>query len=459
MRVIRHLQYNARWAARLEKQRQKKEAREERKRQQLEQAKARKAEEEAKSKVNPFSMDSSSSTSTASTGLGSNLFGGGGDFGGSQTSTNPFAPPATTSAPEQDASSKSDKNNASEDDFDSDTDSDSIDEEAEEEEQLADELAMKTAVQQTAASSLREQWSSQTSSYRPALYLNTVSEASSSARAGAKAQKKQLAKQQRGGHDSDDDDDDDDGDDAGADEDLKGFEKEGYERMMLAGMDDVLEKFIARVGAEGRQVVRYEMGGQPLPFSAQGDLYKQLWPTSTSTSVSGATAISRAGHAVNANANGNGIGGPHLRRTYDASRIPRCETCGSKRTFEFQLMPNLVNTLRADCIQGNNNNDDDSTISSPADALDASTRRRRELEAVLGKSLPSVPGPGSDGITRSAGQDQADAAAKRLTHKTGLCWATAMVFVCEKDCCILREEDGKEGETWREEWVGLQFED
>lgn len=288
---------------------------------------------------------------------------------------------------------------------------------------------------------MRDEWQSQVASYQPSLYLSTVPEASSSARAGEKAVKAKLAKQNGAAADSDDDDDDD-GDDDGntGDADLKGFEKEGYERMMLAGMDDVLEKFIARVGAEGRQVVRYEMGGQPLPFSAQGDLYKQLWPASQNANGAG-TAVSRGNHAVAAASS---------RPSYDPSRVPPCPTCGSKRTFEFQLMPNLVNNLRPDSIRGGQNDAQD-----PSADGDAATRRRRDLEAVLGKSLPSL--PGADGVTRSRPED-ADAAAKRLTQKTGLCWSTAIVFVCSKDCCI-PDEGGKEGETWKEEWVGLQFED
>lgn len=410
LRVIRHLQFNARWAARLEKQRQKQQAREERKKQQAEQAAARKAEQEAKKNVDPFAMSSSTSASTGGP------FGAGGFGSTNGSDSNPFGAPtsaASKSTPAVDEAPDSDE--------DSCTSSDEEDSINDEEERLSDELAMKAAVS-SSSSSTRDAWTTTAQpSYRPSLYLSTIPESSASARAGDKAAKAQ----QSSSADNEEDDDDDDDDDATNG--MKSFEKEGYEKMMLAGMDDVLEKFIARVGAEGRQVVRYEMGGQPLPFSAQGELYKSLWPMSGSGSSKS------------------------TKPTFDSTRIPPCQVCGSKRTFEFQLMPNLVNTLRADSIQGGaDDHNNDTTTNTTVD--DATTRKRRELEAVLGKSLPSL--PGSDGITRTNAQD-----AQRLKQKTGLCWSTALVFVCEKDCCVPREKNGPEGETWREEWVGLQFEE
>lgn len=396
VRVVRQLQFNQRWAAKLEKQKARQEAREARKREKAEQERARRAEEESKRKINPFS----SNTTGASSGASGNLFGGA--FGASGANSNPFSKPVEQAPQAPTASVEGDESESSED------------EDEDEDERMEEEAAMKAALQETSAN---DPWASSASSYRPAYYLNTVPEASSSARAGEKAQKAKLTKSEAaalksaGGGTAPD---------ATAEE-LKGLEKEGYEKLMAVGMDDVLEKFIARVGAEGRQVVRYEMGGQPLSFSAQGDLYKMLWPKKASA-----------------------------RPTYDASKVPNCEVCGSKRTFEAQLMPNLVNTLRPEKIEG----EDALADALSQAALDRETQRRQELSAALGKQLQ--PQPGADGITRTSAEDL-----EALKRKTGLCWSTVMIFVCEKDCCIPRggTAGNKEGETWREEWVGMQFED
>lgn len=422
IRVIRHLQYNQRWAAKLEKKKAKQAERDAKQRQQREAADKRKREEEAKKKVNPFASGGS--------GLGGGLFGGPANPFASTASSTPTASSTTEDAAPAQAALKEHE----EDDADSEEDGDEDEDEAD---RLAEELAMKAALDQ--ASKSKGQWASTAPHYKPALYLNTVPESSSSTKSHSNAEtnkllKKELAAkkavaEQKGAFDDD--------------EDAKGRDKEQYEKMML--MDDVMEKFIARVGHEGRQVVRYEMGGQPLPFSAGNDVFKNLWPKEKSN---GPTSI----HPSKA----QGGQAAAQRGAYDPSRVPPCEACGGKRTFEVQLMPNLVNTLRADNIA------DDKTASKPSDSAstDAQTKRRLELEAALGRSLPAQ--PSADGITRTAAPTSGSDSV--LTRKTGLCWSTAFVFVCEKDCCLPRTDDdsgsnGKEGETWREEWVGVQFED
>lgn len=422
LRVVRHLQYNARWAAKLEKKKANQQQRAERRRQQEEQSRKRKEEEEARSKVNPFA--SGASAMNGGGGLGGSLFGGGGAFGSGgnpfSTSAAPAAAPSTNAQPPAQQDATTEEEDDASDGSDSEADS-----AAEDEARLAEELAMKAAL--TTASASQSNWvPSLAPHYAPPLYLNTVPESSSSARAGDKASKltKEAAALKKKALAASADN--------ATDEELKVMEKESYERTMLVGVDEVLEKFMARVGSEGRQVVRYELGGQPLPFNAQGELYDTLWPKAKT-----------AGHG----------------RSYDPSRIPPCEACGSRRTFELQLMPALVHTLRADKIQGAESEKDLATNDDDAN-VDAESRRRRDLEAALGRRL--APQPDKDGITRSKG-DAAAAADGSSTvaagGKTGLCWSTAMVFVCEKDCCIPRPEEGKDGETWREEWVGTQFED
>lgn len=425
------MQFNKRWAAKLEKKKAKQEEREQRLRLQAEQNQKRKDEEDAKRKINPFASGASQQT-------GGGLFGGG--FGDS-AQANPFA--SASAAGEQSTDSPVAAGNEGQlqssgaNDEDDEEDDES---EVDEQDRLAEEMAMKAAVEEAATN--QADWTAKAPAYQPALYLNTVPESSSSARAGDKAETAKLTNKETASVKASQ------GLNA-SDSELKGLEKESYERMMLNGVDEVFEKFVARVGAEGRQVVRYELGGTPLSFNAQGEVYDALWPKA---SAGRGTAVSKAAFGPQA---GN-------QRSYDASKVPPCPVCNSPRNFEVQLMPALINTLRPEKIKG----DDSTSGDANADQhLDAQTRRRMELEAALGKKLAAQ--PDADGITRTGaanGQDAAATGPARLDRKTGLCWSTAMIFVCEKDCCIPRgtgEEGGsnEEGETWREEWVALQFED
>lgn len=79
-----------------------------------------------------------------------------------------------------------------------------------------------------------------------------------------------------------------------------GWAGEAYEVQRLPGLSDEFERFqqrVGRAGAEG-QVLRYDRGGSALPYG----------PSSTSTA-------------------------------------PACEACGSKRTFEAQVMPQAIALL------------------------------------------------------------------------------------------------------------------
>lgn len=375
--------------------------REERLRRCEEQQRKREHEQVELKKTNPFGQSSAAPTSA---GVGSNIFGGA--FRGA---------PGSNSVPAQSAvSSKKAEHSQSghKDTLNLSSNSDGSDDETEEQDRFSEELAMKTAVKEAISS--REDWTSSAPAYRPPLYLNTVPEASSLARAGERASDAKLTAKVDtnlkacGGCTAAD---------ATAEE-LRGLEREAYEHMVLDGIDEILERFIARVSAEGRQVVRYEMGGLPLPFSAQGDVYNVLWP-SKAPQVSQTSAPSD--------------------RQYDASRVPPCEACGGPRIFEVQLMPNLVNTLRAEKIEGS---EKAGAELRSTQNVDKETRKRQELEAALGKRLVASGRPDRE---------------PTMDSKLGLIWSTALIFVCEQDCCIPR--DGVTGETWREEWVGLQFED
>lgn len=382
VRAIRVLSFNARWEAKLEKRRQRQEAKAARLKELAEKKAAKEKEEEARRKENPFT-----SAGPKMGGLGANLFSG---------EANPFT------SESKEASQKV----ASDHETDEETE--------DEEDTLAEELAIKASIE----SSKRQDsdWAKDAPAYLPAQYLNTYAEPSSSARAyeESKESKKQLKKLKESG---------------GVGE-MKGWEAERYESMMVAGIDETFERFVKRVSPNGKQVVRYEFGGIPLPFHAKGHVYNKLWIKSrpASTTVSG--------QAFKDTSRDTGRG-------YSSDAISSCSTCGSRRVFELQLMPNLVNTLRPSSIVGGRQEEEEEK--------DAEKKKRREIEEAIGHKLPDK--PDSDGITRSKPTEEQTSS--RLALRSGLQWSTAMVFVCEKDC---RGTELNKGEIWSEEVVELQFE-
>ena len=99
---------------------------------------------------------------------------------------------------------------------------------------------------------------------------------------------------------------------------------------------------------------------------------------------------------------------PAVGRVYDASSVPKCSGCGSRRVFECQLTPNLINVLR------------------PSWADDSKKLTDSERRAALKREL--------------AGDNK--------EAKRGLEWGTCLVYSCEKDC-----SDG----CWKEEVVYVQW--
>lgn len=291
----------------------------------------------------------------------------------------------------------------------------------EEDDDLAEEMAIKAAVDSTKESWSQDHWSTKAPAYIPPQYLNTFAEPSSSARAQdeKKHNKEQLQKLKQSG---------------GAQE-LKGWEAETYGSMSAAGVDDVFERFVKRVGHHPRQVVRYEFAGQPLPFHARGKTYDMLWPKN-----SGATVTSGQVFA------GQDAKSPSTR-PFSAKDVTPCPRCGASRVCEMQLMPNLVNVLRPNLLDGGN--DGEHTLM----AADVEAERKREIEEALGRKLPNQ--PDADGITRD-NQIEADVPIKGLPRRTGLRWNTAFVFVCEADCH--EKGDTSNAQSWHEEVVLLQYE-
>ncbi|CBQ73262.1 conserved hypothetical protein [Sporisorium reilianum SRZ2] len=407
LRVIRTLKFNTRWAAKLEKQKAKRLAREQAKKEREAAAAKAKQEQEERAKINPFSAPAGG----ANAGLGGMLFGGGSD--------NPFAPPSAPTAAAQTPTKE-----AEADSKDDDYSSEDEDDEESESERLAEELALKSdlaAAQPTAESA----WVESSTRYPP-LYLNTVPEPSSSSvsKKLSKDEAAMLKSASASGALAQNDVDD---------ADLKGFAKEGYEKMLLDGIDDTFERFLKRVSVEPRQAVRYEFGGEPIAFHAKGKIYDLLWPKQPKPKAGAGVAVTKSQFKSGVSANAG-------ERPFSARAVPPCPHCGSARVFEAQLMPNLINLLKADHIHAADGSLDTDTHSAASTAHDDEAKRKAAIEQALGRRLPSA-APGKDGAQAT------------FDARSGLVWSTAFVFVCSKDCAA----DAQEG--WYEEVVLAQFED
>lgn len=404
LKVVRTLKFNRRWAAKLEKQKARREAREQAKREREAAAAKAKQEQEERAKLNPFAAPAAG----AAGGLGGMLFGNAAD--------NPFAAPAAAApAPATDAAvalaaDESDDDSADDDDEESESESES--------ERLAEELALKSDLAEAAPAT--GSWVEDATRY-PALYLNTVPEPSSSSE--SKKLSKQEAEMLKAASQSGAMVDVDDAD-------LKGFAKEGYEKMLLDGIDDTFERFLKRVQVEPRQAVRYEFAGQPIAFHAKGAVYNLLWPAHKPA------AGERV--AVTKGQFGAGAAATQGERTFSARGVPPCPDCGAERVFEAQLMPNLINLLRAHTIQTADGAVD--TDSSQHPGGEGEEDRKRAIEQALGRRIPT------EGSKDSA----------PLDSRSGLVWSTAFIFVCSKDCVVPPNDAD---ECAKHELILAQFED
>ncbi|KAI0331510.1 hypothetical protein GY45DRAFT_1404960 [Cubamyces sp. BRFM 1775] len=189
---------------------------------------------------------------------------------------------------------------------------------------------------------------------------------------------------------------DPDDDKASKGKDSGGWDFEGYENSL--DVDHAFERFSRRVSYEGEQCLRYEHGGTPLPY-ASDKVFDQLFPIPPAPPA----PVTKAEFMVT----------PPRKRTFALDSLPRCPHCQSRRVFECQLMPNLINVLKA-----------------PTEEQKKMTDEERRAEV-----LRTLRGQGASG-------------------RKGMEWGTCMVFSCEKDC------SGKEdGSTWREELVMVQWEE
>lgn len=138
---------------------------------------------------------------------------------------------------------------------------------------------------------------------------------------------------------------------------------------------------------------RYDIKGVPLLFGSKDKVAEKLYPSPPPPPFN-----TKPGFATSA----------FQRRVYDPEAAGKCGTCGKRRVFECQLMPNLINVLRD---------------------------QRKKLEN------PKSTSP-KDGEER-----------RREVLNAGMEWGTCFIFSCSEDCCP------EQSECWHEELVLVQWDD
>jgi len=189
---------------------------------------------------------------------------------------------------------------------------------------------------------------------------------------------------------------------------------EGYEN--IRQINEVFERFLKRTGEEATQCIRYDLSGVPLAYT-EDSVYKRLFPIPPPEPGS-QTTLTKSAFAVRDTNNAR-------KPTYDPSVVAACSSCSGPRTFEFQLMPNLINILH------------------PLAKSDGNGKTKKVSEEERKKELARMLGDG--GNVKGEGEEE----------HLSMGWGTCMVFSCVSDCCLL---DGKEGKTgWYEEEVLVQW--
>ncbi|KAI6044214.1 programmed cell death protein 2 [Pisolithus marmoratus] len=179
---------------------------------------------------------------------------------------------------------------------------------------------------------------------------------------------------------------------------------EAYENTLK--VDLVFERFTKRISHTADQCLRYDLKGTPLPF-ASDKVFEVLFPAPPQDPL----PVTGAAFKVVA----------PVKRSYNTSSIPHCSICKSNRVFECQLMPNLINILRA---------------ATKDKGVDDRTLTDAERIKAVQDSLKS----------------------NQTADRRGMEWGTCMVFSCEKDCCL--DVGGKDAkECWREEHVLVQWDE
>ncbi|RSH90789.1 hypothetical protein EHS25_009964 [Saitozyma podzolica] len=177
------------------------------------------------------------------------------------------------------------------------------------------------------------------------------------------------------------------------------WRNERFESLLPRGMDPVFERFVRRIDSAedgSTQVMRYDLGGVPLPYSSSSPLTKKLFPTLPPTKPDDED--------------------PPYEEHYTAATVPACKACGGKRVFELQLVPSLISVLVPSSIT--------TTGKEPEGTKEVKAMSEAERKEELAKLASGQEGGGE-----------------------GMEWGTVMVFGCEKDCV-----------GFREEWVGVEWE-
>ncbi|KAL7418104.1 programmed cell death protein 2 [Mrakia frigida] len=197
------------------------------------------------------------------------------------------------------------------------------------------------------------------------------------------------------------------------------WDTEGYVKGSgIPGADELFERFLDRLSSEPEQVIRYDFGSSPLPYSSTSKLHSLLFPPKTGSQPIPSSTRSSATPSAPAPA-------PPRRGPYDPTKVPSCPRCKGERVFEMQLTPVLLNLLKVEQIADSSSSE---SKEKSAGEVDAEEARRRELERVLGKK-------------KAGGESEKE--------RTGMEWGSVCVFSCLVGC----------GGEWGEEWVGTEWED
>jgi pre-rRNA-processing protein TSR4 len=214
---------------------------------------------------------------------------------------------------------------------------------------------------------------------------------------------------------------------------VSGAGAEQWEKVLPKGVDEVFERFLERLNrAEdgSGQVLRYDLGAVPLPYSSHSELFKQLFKKSVEAQ--------QDEDEVDANVN-------VFSQRYDPSDVvPACPRCGGKRTFEMQLTPGLIAELKTESISLTGEKDKKRKNKKKQ----TDEERRRELAVLLGRASAKDMPPIAAGETQEDDRTPVEREEDQLRQESGMEWGTVMVFGCEQDCV-----------GFGEEWVGVEWEE
>jgi pre-rRNA-processing protein TSR4 len=144
-------------------------------------------------------------------------------------------------------------------------------------------------------------------------------------------------------------------------------------------------------------MIRYELGGVPLPYSSKSPLYKRFFP--------GAPTKRTADEDEE----------PEFAAFYKPINVPACPSCKGKRVFELQLVPSLISVLRPQSLTTTG-------AAAPAKSGKVTEDERRKELARIAKGLKGD----------AEGDEKADVGEME--------WGNIMVFGCENDCVGYGEE-------------------